>query len=78
MRKRGKVIDKGKELGQITDFASKNEEESQQYKNLSSGMYVYIVSKSKFGSIKSKKADNILVLKVRNSNKKDEYDEIEV
>lgn len=41
-------------------------------------MYVYIKSRSKYGIIKTKKADNILVLKVRKSNQKDQFEEVEV
>jgi hypothetical protein len=41
-------------------------------------MYVYIASHNKYGIIKTKKPDNILVLKVRSADSKDEYSEIEV
>ena len=41
-------------------------------------MYVYVNSLSKYALIKSKKPENMLVLKVRKSNSKDEFDEVEV
>jgi hypothetical protein len=41
-------------------------------------MFVYAASLSKYGIIKTKRPDNTLVLKVRKSNNKEEYEEIEV
>ena len=41
-------------------------------------MYVYVSSLSKYGIIKSKKPDNVLVLRVRKHNTKEEFEEIEV
>ena len=77
-KKRGKTNDKGKEIGQITNFSSNSDEESQKTKQLSNGMYVYVNSLSKYGIIKSKKPENVLLLRVRKPNAKEEYDEIEV
>lgn len=78
LRRKGKAAEKDKEIGQVTEFHSNEEGEVKKPQNLSNGMYVYVNSLSKFGIIKSKKADNVLLLKVRKQNAKEEFDEVEV
>jgi hypothetical protein len=71
LRKRGKDKDKGKELGVITDFDEINGTDGDSSKNrmkhLSNGFYVYLTNRQKYGIIKSKPSDTVLVLKIKDS-----------
>lgn len=45
---------------------------------MSNNSYVFIVKRNQYGLIKSKKADNILLVKIKNTEKGNEMEEVEV
>jgi hypothetical protein len=57
-----------KELGQIHDFGTANVISSKKSKLLSNNCYIYLSDQNRYGLIKSKIEENLLLLKVRSSN----------
>ena len=78
LKKRGKEKEKGKELGQMTDFSNEEEMEKIKQKGYANGSYVYLASRQKYGLIRSKKSDTVFVMRVKSKGMNGDHEEVEV